>query len=268
MSRPFPGFDPYLELPPFWGDFAPTLLASIRNQLLDRLLPDYDVRMEEYLMLTSEEGERLHRLEPDITISTPHWWSDGSGGATAVIEPATSEMEYPETERQTQRHLQIIHQATERDVTVLELLSPTNKAPGQEGGQGEYLKKRTEFLVSGCNLMELDLLRGGRRLPMSKPLPPGDYFALVGRVHREPRCQVFGWPLRAKLPSIPVPLLPDDPEATLDLDAAFATAYEPSHYPRRLPYRMPLVPPPSDRDAGWIREGLVAAGLISATTGS
>ena len=219
MSRPFPGFDPYLELPPFWGDFAPRFLASICNQLLDRLLPEYDVRMEEYLMLT-------------------------------------------------QRHLQIIHQATERVVTVLELLSPANKTPGQEGGQGEYLKKRTEFLMSGCNLMELDLLRGGRRLPMSKPLPPGDYFALVGRAHREPRCQVFGWPLRAKLPSIPVPLLPDDPEATLDLDAAFAAAYEPSHYPRRLPYRMPLAPPPSDRDAGWIRENLMAAGLIAATAGA
>ena len=267
MSRPFPGIDPYLELPPFWGDFAPRLLSSISNQLLDRLLPDYDVRMEEYLVLTSDEGERLRRFEPDITISTPHWWSDGTGGSTAVIEPATSEMDYSEPERQIQRHLQIIHQPSERVVTVLELLSPSNKSPSQDG-RGEYLTKRREFLMTGCNLIELDLLRGGRRLPMSKPLPPGDYFALVGRVNREPRCQVFGWPLRAKLPLIPVPLLPSDPETTLDLDAAFATAYEPSHYPRRLPYRMPLAPPPSDGEAAWIRERLVVAGLIAAPAGS
>jgi hypothetical protein len=82
------------------------------------LLPNYDVRMEEYLMRTSEE-ETLHRVVPDITISTPNWWSDGSGrGGTAVLEPATSEMEYPEVERHTERHLQIIHRATERVVRV------------------------------------------------------------------------------------------------------------------------------------------------------
>ena len=153
MSRPFPGIDPYLELPPFWGDFAPRLLSSISNQLLDRLLPDYDVRMEEYLVLTSDEGERLRRFEPDITISTPHWWSDGTGGSTAVIETTTSEMDYSEPEQQIQRHLQIIHQPSERVVTVLELLSPSNKSPSQDG-RGEYLTKRREFLMTGCNLIE------------------------------------------------------------------------------------------------------------------
>lgn len=261
MTRPFPGIDPYLELPPYWGDFSPTLLASIRNQLLDKLLPDYDVPMEEYLMLTSDD-EPLHRVVPDITISTPNWWSDGlSGGSTAVLEPATSEMEYPEFERHTERHLQIIHRAMERVVTVIELLSPSNKAAGQDG-LGKYLDKRNEFLSSGCHLIELDLLRGGQRLPMSAPLPPGDYFALIGRVGHTPRCQVFGWSLRAKLPLLPIPLLPDDPEATLDLDAEFGSAYESSFYSRRLPYREPLVPPMREDDNAWVRERLQTAGLL------
>lgn len=47
MARPFPGIDPYLELPPYWGDFSPKLLTAIQNQLLEHLLPDYDVRMED-----------------------------------------------------------------------------------------------------------------------------------------------------------------------------------------------------------------------------
>ncbi len=259
MTRPFPGIDPYLELPPYWGDFSPTLLAAIRNQLLDKLLPDYDVRMEEYLMLTSED-ELLHRVVPDITISTQNWWSDGGGG-TAVLEPATSEMEYPEVERHTERHLQIIHRATERVVAVLELLSPAYKTSGPNG-LGKYVKKRNEFLSSGCHLIELDLLRGGQRLPMSAPLPPGDYFALVGRVGHTPRCQVFGWSLRAKLPLLPIPLLPEDPEATLNLDAAFGTAYDSSFYCRRLPYREPLAPPMREDDSAWVREQLQSAGLL------
>ena len=261
MARPFPGIDPYLELPPYWSDFSPTLLVSIRNQLLDKLLPDYDVRMEEYLMLTSED-EPLHRVVPDITISTPSWWSDGSGGGgTAVLEPATSEMEYPEVDRHTERHLHIVHRATERVVTVLELLSPSSKTLESDGLQ-KYLDKRNEFLSSGCHLIELDLLRGGQRLPMSAPLPPGDYFVLVGRVGHTPRCQVFGWSLRAKLPLLPIPLLPEDPEATLDLDAAFGSAYDSSFYSRRLPYREPLAPPMREDDNAWVRDRLQTAGLL------
>ena len=211
-------------------------------------------------MLTSED-ERLHRVAPDITISTPNWWSETSSeGATAVLEPSTLDMEYPELEPHTARHLQIIHRPTERVVTVLELLSPSNKAPGQDG-LGRYLDKRHEFLASGCHLIELDLLRGGQRLPMSEPLPPGDYYAFIGRVGRKPRCQVICWSLRAKLPPIPIPLLPTDPETTLDLDAAFGLAYESSFYSRRLPYHEPLVPPIREGDAAWVQERIASLAL-------
>jgi hypothetical protein len=30
--------DPYLEMPPFWGDFAPRLLGAIANALLPLVL--------------------------------------------------------------------------------------------------------------------------------------------------------------------------------------------------------------------------------------
>jgi hypothetical protein len=89
---------------------------------------------------------------------------------------------------------------------------------------------------------------------MAEPLPPGDYHALIGRVGRKSRCQVIGWSLRAKLPPIPIPLLPTDPEATLDLDAAFGFAYESSFYSRRHSYDEPLVPPIREGDAAWVSE--------------
>jgi len=257
MPCPFPGMDPYLELPPYWGDFAPTFLACIRNQLLPGLLPKYEVRIEEYLFVEHDE-ERLHRLAPDVTISTV----DESGGhatATAVADETMVELEYPEFEPHPQRHLVLIHRPTGQVVTVMELLSPWNKSATEEGFDA-YLRKREELLASHAHLLELDLLRGGRRLPMSKPLPPGDYYAFIGRTQRRPRGQVIAWSLRAPFPLIPVPLLPEDPEVSLDLAAAFQRAYEPALYDRRLPYHQPLTPPLSPADEAWVRQRLAAAG--------
>jgi uncharacterized protein DUF4058 len=163
MSRVFPGMDPFLEMPTFWSDFAPTLLTAISNQLLANLLPKYDVRIEEYLLLPSDE-ERLHRVQPDMTVSTSDWMPSGTADATvAVAEPTTAELEYPHLEPVGQRHLNIIHRPTERVVTVMELLSPPNKTSG-EGGLDIYLQKRSEFLASRTHLIEIDLLGFRRRV--------------------------------------------------------------------------------------------------------
>jgi hypothetical protein len=219
------------------------------------LLPRYDVRVEEYLMLT-EEDYNLHRLRPDITVTATPSWQPGSGGGVAVAEPVATELEYPAYEPLTQRRLKIIHLPDQRVVTALELLSPANKAPG-EGGLDGYLEKRAEPLACQCNLVELDLLRGGQRLPMSAPLPPADYYALVGRVgKKKPRCHVLGWPLRSPLPTIEIPLLPPDPDVPLNLQVVFRSAYDAAFYDRRLRYDQPLLPPLRPDDEAWVREAI------------
>ena len=256
MPCPFPGFDPYLEMQPFWSDFAPTLLAAMRNALLPQLLPKYDVRIEEYLFVAHEEI-RLHRIKPDVTISSTEEWAPSRAPAVAVAEPQSVELEYPDFEPRTQRHLKLIHVQTGQVVTVIELLSPINKRPGEDGLDA-YLEKRSELLASMCNLVELDLLRGGERLPMAGPLPRGDYYAYVGRTGRRPRCQIITWPLRSPLPKISLPLLPEDSEVPLDLQAVFLATYEPSLYDRRLPYHQPLVPPLPPDDETWVKECLGA----------
>jgi hypothetical protein len=249
--------DPFLEMQPFWSDFAPSFLGELRNALLADLLPRYDVRVEEYLMLT-EEDHNFHRLRPDISIASTESWKPAPaspGAGVAVVEPVVSELEYPAFEPLTQRRLRVIHRPSERLVTAIELLSPANKSPG-EGGIGTYLEKRAELLTCQCHLIELDLLRGGQRLPMSGPLPPGDYYAYIGRLGRKPRVQVVGWPLRLKLPTIPVPLLSEDPELPLDLQAVFQATYEPAFYDRRLPYDRPLDPPLRADDEVWVKQAL------------
>jgi hypothetical protein len=248
--------DPYLEMQPFWSDFTPRFLVAVGNELLGKLLPNYDVRVEEYLMLT-ESDLALHRRKPDISILGSEPRKSGALAATLEAEsgPAVAELEYPEYDPQTQRRLEIIHQSTQRVVTVFELLSPTNKSPG-EAGLNAYLEKRAEFVACPCNLVELDLLRGGERLPMAKPLPAGDYYAYIGRTQRRPRCEVIGWSLRTKLPAIPIPLLPEDGEVALDLQKVFADAYEPAFFHRRLPYDRPLLPPLPPPDDLWMRQML------------
>jgi len=133
------------------------------------------------------------------------------------------------------------------------VLSPDNKRAGSDGHR-EYLSKREAVLQSTAHLIELDLLRGGRRLPTIEPLPPADYYAFVCRAQHRPRAEVYAWTLRHRLPTIPVPLAADDPDVMLDLQAVFDTVYERAGYDYSLDYHRPVEPPLSDADAAWVRE--------------
>jgi hypothetical protein len=58
------------------------------------------------------------------------------------------------------------------------------------------------------------------------------------------------------MPTIPIPLLPEDGEVPLDLQKVFTAAYEPALFDRRLPYHRPLVPPLAPHDEDWVRDAL------------
>src|SRR5207249_5738291 len=53
-------------------------------------------------------------------------------------------------------------------VTVVELLSPANKFAGK--GRTEYIRKRNKVLSSGTSLVEVNLLRAGKPMPMEAPV--------------------------------------------------------------------------------------------------
>ena len=172
------------------------------------------------------------------------------------------ELEYPAIEPRTQRHLKVIQPRTGRVVTVIEVLSPTNKQPGEDGLDA-YLEKRNEFIATRTNLVEIDLLRGGERLPMSGELPQGDYYVYIGSAQRKPRVRVFAWPWRQALPGIPIPLLPEDGEVIVDLQEVSRVADDPSFYEKRLPYQEPLAPPLSPEAGAWVKQRLADAGLAA-----
>lgn len=145
-----------------------------------------------------------------------------------------------------------IHETDTREVvTVLELLSPSNKRRGGDGRR-EYLKKRDEVLGTVTHLVELDLLRGGERLPIKPPVPAGDYYAVVSRYERRPRAQVYAWSLPDPLPVIPVPLMEGDGDVPLDLGAALTAVYDRARYQLSIDYAAALQTPLPPERVDWL----------------
>jgi hypothetical protein len=130
-------------------------------------------------------------------------------------------------------------------------LSPWNKTPGD--GMSEYLVKRNKIFNSRTNLVEIDLLRGGHRMPTIEPLAPADFYAFVCRSGQLPTIEVYEWGLRDRLPVIPIPLADDDRDAPLDLQQAFATNYDRCGFDYAIKYAKPVEPPLDEASNEWVR---------------
>jgi len=152
----------------------------------------------------------------------------------------------------TERHgyVEIRDRRNRELVTVIELLSPTNKRPGPDREQ--YLAKRRQLFASNVHLVEIDLLRGGPRLPL-EDLPDCDYYVAVGRVTDRPRVGICPLRLRDPLPTIPIPLQAPDPDARLDLQQALHDVYDAAGYEDYIYTGQPQ-PPLHPEDAAWARE--------------
>jgi hypothetical protein len=170
-----------------------------------------------------------------------------------VVEPVAVPLTLvAETE---EAYIRLLHRPERSLVAVLELLSPSNKT---NPDRADYLLKRNALLRQHVHLVELDLLRGGQRLPMGGPLPAGDYYALVSRAGQRTHSEVYAWTLRQRLSVIRLRLKEPDPDLLFDISAVFATAYERGRYARALPYGAPPQIPLGEADRSW-SEGLLRA---------
>ena len=116
-----------------------------------------------------------------------------SSTATALptLEPEFIALVTTIVEDVKERWIEIRRRPDWTPVTIIELLSPTNKS-GQ--GHTDYLYKRVSLIARSIHLLALDFLIGGRRLPMRRPLR-GIYHALVC-ADRRPISDVFSWSVR------------------------------------------------------------------------
>lgn len=93
------------------------------------------------------------------------------------------------------------------------------------------------------HLLEIDLLRGGTRIQLVAEPPPAAYYVYLSRIERRPMTQVWPIPLRERLPVVPVPLLPPDPDVVLDLQSGGRRLLRPG--PLRAAPRLHEPPSPS-----------------------
>ena len=67
MPSPFPGMDPYLEDAAFWRDFHIRFLGVLSDALLASVPHDYDVRMDERIVIGEDDGRK--ETLPDVDVS-------------------------------------------------------------------------------------------------------------------------------------------------------------------------------------------------------
>jgi hypothetical protein len=242
--------DPFIE-GQRWRDFHTRFITALGEFLTQQVRPYYIVNVKEYVYLGREFDGDTILLEPDISLSERgvHQSIGVAHSATAVaLQPMVRTVPMPSQVRQP--YLSIRRRDDLDVTTVIELLSPWNKTSGL--GQEEYLNKRINIFTTPAHIVEIDLLRGGLRLPTVEPLDEGDYYVFVCRRERLPKVDVFGWTLEAPLPQIPVPLAEGDPDATLDLGAAFTTTYDRAGYDYSLDYDRKIQPPLDERRREWL----------------
>jgi hypothetical protein len=253
MASPFPGFDPYLEQPAFWSMFHNRFGNTICDLLNGQLPPSYLAVTEPRLEI-GFFGEPIHYpYYPDVAvIEQTQYRSNLAEISPSEVAAPSLELTIPLREEITAVSVEIRYLENEIPVTAIEILSPINKQPGNDAYQA-YLKKRLDYLENRLNLIELDFLRAGQRLPTMQPLPPAHYYIFLHRAKRRPIAEVWLLTIRDLLPIIPVPLLDSDPDIRLNLAEAFQKTYDVVRFGRLVNY---TADPPgyfSADDLAWIQ---------------
>jgi Protein of unknown function (DUF4058) len=203
-----------------------------------------DVRVVERPGLTPTAGDATAVAEPSTT-------TDAANGDPALDEPLFIHLNI---EPVTEGYVEIIDvKSGHRVVTAIEVLSLSNKRPGQ--GQRLYLQKRDDQQSVGVNTVEIDLLRGGIRNLMiaTEQIPPShrtSYQVCVWRGSRPNLVEFYRASLRARLPVIAIPLRPTDRDVPLDLQVILDQCYRNGGYDD-IDYRGEPDPPLSAEDAAW-----------------
>lgn len=239
IENPFPGMNPFLQ--EFWPDVHTSLAVYLRNALQPQLPGGLFARVEESVAIDTDD--QPHLIRPDVLVA--HVWGGGQKetmeGGVALLEPDI----YATVEAETQRRVEIIDlRGGGRVVTVIELLSPTNK----NGGRKAYRTKSHLLREAGVNLVEVDLVRGGvhvlavpfSTIPEARRTP---YAVCVSPAAKYGVFHVWHIGLLDRLPAIPIPLREEDAPVIVELQPLLDAAFHDGRYDQLIDYDKPLDPP-------------------------
>ena len=154
MSMVFPGMDPYLEDPQVWPDVHASLIVYLREHLRPLLRPRYVVAIESRIFVESPASDRP--IIPDAWVRPTRPEVPSETVVLLEADPAVAVQVLPLEVEETYL---TIRDRQSGHVTVLEVVSPTNKYAGP--GRESYVAKQTEVRRSATHLVEIDLLRTG-----------------------------------------------------------------------------------------------------------
>ncbi len=260
MESPFPGMDPFLEAPNYWRSFHHHLPEELMTQLNQKLSARYFAEVEVYTPLEVQKELGIVDnvgIYPDAAVVEMRPQRQASMIAVA-IPTAPIEREVLIAGEVKLRMVYVRETDSKRLVTAIEVLSPYNK---RGNGLDEYQRKRERLLDSAVHLIEIDLLRGGERPGWEVQEPPldTDYVLLVNRATGGRRISEI-WPvaINEPLPTLPVPLLPPDPDTLLDMGEVVAEIYRRAVYGRRIDYSQPIPSPAlrAEMAAWWTQQSV------------
>jgi hypothetical protein len=241
--------NPYLEQADVWTDFHDRLIPAIADSLAAQVDPHYIVKITEQLYI-HEPPASARRLVGRADVSAVQGKKRGAAKAgTATLEPPAV-VELPDITIERISLVEIRDRLKRGLITVLEVLSPANKYAGSDRKQ--YLSKRGYLLASPTHFVEIDLLRGGPRMPVAER-PKCDYCVLVSRTDDRPKAGLWPLMLRDPLPVIPVPLSPPHPDAKIDLQQLLHKVYDAARYQTHI-YEGTPSPALSAADAAWAEQ--------------
>lgn len=260
MASPFPGMDPYLENPALWAGVHDGLIYTLSVELNACLPEGYYSRRQARLYVARDERD----IVPDVAAFHQQEFGSYSSGRTKVLAPHR-ENSLPitlklEKEEISEAFIEIRHkESLDKVITVIEVLSPSNKARGSAGYR-EYRKKQKEIMASSINLIEIDLLRYGSHVvaPPQESIVnrygTWDYLISLSRWQDRTEFQLWLLTARQQLPEILVPLLPEDEDVSIDLQAAFNRFYEEDRYDISVSYEGDPYFPLLNDDADWAKQ--------------
>lgn len=249
-DSPFPGMDPFLEDPVEWPGVHLLLIAELAKRLSALITPDYFVRVQQRVYLVTENDEaRGKPIIPDLyLVREPQEWAGMTLAPADVTIPTLVEPVY-ELEVE-EPYLEIWEKSSREVVTVLELLSPGNKASHHQGYKA-FQEKRREVMNSSVHWVEIDLLRGGLR--PREVTGKSHYYTLLKRGNRSRPYEVWFFNLNEPMPTIAIPLRFPTPDVSLDLQATFSEIYCQTRYADSLDYRQPVSEPPlKPEEQQWV----------------
>jgi hypothetical protein len=252
--------NPYVERATVYHDFHERWIPLAAEWIGAQVLPRYFVRIDEQMF--------IHELPPDQRrfigrgdILVPALTPSGTGPKAAhAIPDAPAEVGWPVVDIESSSFLEIRDRDSNELVTVIELLSPSNKYAGPDREQ--YLAKARKLQRSLAHFVEIDLLRGGPRMPWLD-MPECEYCVVVSRAENRPRAGIWPIRLRESLPEIRIPLRRGEPDVRLDLQQLLHRIYDVAGYGYYI-YNGPPEPALSGEDSAWASQIIAAARPASA----